>query len=247
MSAQSTLLSPPALNTLGKTDRVALFLDFDGTLVELAQTPDSIAVAEDLASNLAALSAALNGRLALVSGRAVGDLEKHLGPLPIAVAGSHGADIRSADGVILGDPAADIGEDVRGAMRDFAETYGLSIEEKAHGVALHFRQTPSKEAAAQDFAREIANANDLAIKQGKCVVELVKKGANKGSAVKTLMANAPFNGAVPWFIGDDITDEDGFKACQNMHGGGIVVGKREETRASHALANVSAVHQWLGF
>ncbi|MEP0392661.1 MAG: trehalose-phosphatase [Erythrobacter sp.] len=246
MDEMSRLPEPPQLSALMRDGPVALFLDFDGTLVELAATPDAISVPRNMPTKLRALSQALDGRLALVSGRSITDLEKHLGQLGVAVAGSHGADCRLASGQALGQAPQGISAEARASLSGFAQKEGLDLEEKSHGAALHFRNQPEKERVAHDFASTLSDKHGLAVKTGKCVVELVESGANKGAAVNAFMDDRLFAGSVPWFIGDDITDEDGFRACQDRGGGGILVGEREETRAGHAFADVTAVRQWLG-
>lgn len=246
MDGMSRPPQPPSLSALVRDGPIALFLDFDGTLVELAATPDAILVPRDMRAKLRSLSQEMDGRLALVSGRSIADLETHLGHLDIAAAGSHGADCRLASGRALGQIPQGISAEARASLYRFAQNEGLDLETKSHGAALHFRKHPEKERAAYEFASALAKQHGLAVKTGKCVVELVERGADKGAAVDAFMDDPMFAGAAPWFIGDDITDEDGFKACQDRGGGGILVGEREETRAGHALADVTAVRQWLG-
>ena len=241
------LLDPPALATLELEAPIALFLDFDGTLVELASTPGSIVVGDQLRIGLSKLADRLGGRLALVSGRSIEDLEKHLGPLPITRAGSHGAAILRPDGSHLGKPPTGVSDAVRSLSREFAGKEGLDLEEKPHGLALHFRARPYLEESACAYAEKIADEYDLATKHGKFVVELVERGADKGRAVRSIMSEAPFVGATPFFIGDDATDEDGFEACQSLGGGAILVGERNNSCANYALQGVGAVHHWLEF
>lgn len=239
------LPEPVPLTKLLSSGPVALFLDFDGTLVEIAAGPDSIAVRQGLNRALCKLSDRLGGRLALVSGRAIEDIERHLGPLPLAMAGSHGASIRSADAASLGSQAQGIPDEARATLRQYANLHGLDLEEKPHGAALHFRSKPEFEQQATDYASLVASRHNLTAKRGKCVVELVEQGRDKGSAVRVLMDSEPFQGAAPYFIGDDITDEDGFAACQRLGGAGILVGERGTSSAEFALAGVAAVHTWL--
>ncbi len=235
----------PSLASLIEGGPVALFLDFDGTLVELAGSPDAITVPDGMGAALVALSKRLQGRLAVVSGRSIADLENYLGDLPIAMAGSHGAAIRAANGSPLGNPAKGVGDAARDALRQFAHDEGLGIEEKTHGAALHFRNSPDREADAHAFVDALAGQHDLATKRGKCVIELVERDIDKGRAVDVLLDQTPFQGAIPYFIGDDVTDEDGFAACQRHGGKGILVGERHHTKAAHTLAEVDAVHKWL--
>lgn len=239
------LSPPPELDALREGAPLALFLDFDGTLVDLAPTPDSIHVPATLAGSLHDLSEAMDGRLALVSGRAIVDLEKHLGPLQVAVSGSHGGDCRNADGQPIGDVPDGLPADLIHAMANFAAEHGVALERKPHGAALHFRSDPSLEGVANNFAEKCAAANGLDVKRGKCVIELVGQGANKGAALRALMAESPFEGAVPVFVGDDITDEDGMRAAAEMGGFGIIVGERETDAAKYALESPAAVQHWL--
>lgn len=245
MSHADHLPSPPSLAELASANGVALFLDFDGTLVEIAPRPDAIDVPKGLADALSRLAAQLDGRLALISGRAISDIERHTGPLALACGGSHGADLRDAQGQPLGEAPAAIAGDVLAALGEFAARHGFMIEEKPHGAALHYRSDPSLEDAGLAFATDLAATHGLDIKRGKCVIELVGQGANKGSAVAAFMDHPAFAGALPVFIGDDVTDEDGFRAARQQGGFGILVGDRSPTLAQYRLAHPAAVQQWL--
>ncbi|XUU59695.1 trehalose-phosphatase [Erythrobacter sp. HA6-11] len=247
MSRALPLENPPPLSELCAVGPVALFLDFDGTLVEIAPSPDAIDVATSLPEALEQLSQKLDGRLAVVSGRSLEDLAKHLGKdLRVAQAGSHGAARRFADGSPLGAEPDGLPDEVVTALQDFANANKLRYETKTHGGALHYRENPDAGEAAHKFAEQIATDNALAIKTGKCVVELVHKGADKASAVRAFMEQSPFAGATPVFLGDDVTDEDGFAACEALGGFGILVGDPRDTKARYGLASVSQTHQWLG-
>lgn len=246
MDRSDALLPPPPLASLAGEARLALFLDFDGTLVELAATPDAIAVPEGLARRLADLSESLDGRLALVSGRALVDVERHLPGLAVARAGSHGAARKLADGGWLGEEPQGLPTAAVEALQAFAEREGVLYESKTHGGALHYRSAPQRGEAVLALARDLAERHDLAVKTGKAVVELVRPGADKGGAVRAFMVEAPFAGAQPWFVGDDVTDEDGFAACSELGGGGVLVGDREGSAAHFALANVAQTLEWLG-
>lgn len=237
--------APPPLASLLASGRVALFLDFDGTLVELAPGPDAIAPLLDLCVRLDRLSARLGGACALVSGRAIADIERHTGALPVAAAGSHGSDIRLADGRSCGEPAQGLPEPIEAELRAFAEAQNLDYEQKPHGGALHYRRNPEYGPRAHAFAQGLAATHGWAVQSGKCVVELVAGHANKGSAVATLMELSPFADAMPIFIGDDLTDEAGFQTCQQLGGAGILVGDRQDSCADYAITDVAGVHQWL--
>ncbi len=242
--------APPTLQSLQAAGQVALFLDFDGTLVDIAPTPDAIELAPQLGERLAALAERLGGALALVSGRSVPDLAQHFGPdsaanLPCACAGSHGADIRDAAGQSLAPPPPELAADVLARMRDFAAREDLVFEAKTHGAALHYRQNAGKAARAQAFVETLADELGWNVQNGKAVSELVAARANKGDAVRAFMQERPFAGTRPVFIGDDLTDEHGFLACVELGGCGILVGQREPSAAQFRLPDVASVHRRL--
>lgn len=241
------LPEPPSLSDLRETGPIALFLDFDGTLVDLAETPDGIVVPGDLAGRLSALAQSLEGALAIVTGRALVDLEKHLGPLAIACAGSHGIDRRVADGTILGAAPEVMPAAAEEALRRYAREQGVRLEIKPHGSALHYRSDPGGEEAGLVFAEKLAGEYGLSVKRGKLLIEIVHPGADKAGAVHAFMREAPFAGRRPVFVGDDLTDEDGMRAAKALGGFGILVGDRLPSVAQYRLASPAAVHDWLGF
>jgi trehalose 6-phosphate phosphatase len=231
---------------LSLLDGAALFLDFDGTLVELAAAPDAIALSPAVAPLLKRLDRKLGGRLALVSGRAIADLEKHLDCADLAVSGSHGFELRLRDGSLapLG-RRSDISE-TREAVRAFAETApGLLVEEKPFGIALHYRQAPEEAERARALMAKLAGDGALVLQEGKMVAELRPRGADKGDALRAFMAEPEFAGARPIFVGDDVTDEDAFEAAAALDGAGVLVGSRRATAAQWRLESVSAVIDWL--
>lgn len=234
----------PSLKSLLADDRVALFLDFDGTLVDIAEGPDAIAMPHWLPVALERLNRRLGGALALVTGRSIDNLHGFVGPLRVHVAGSHGGDVRMPDSTVLRHGKA-LPLPVADALGRFAAECGLLYERKAHGGALHYRARPDLEAATCSFADRLAAEHGLITKAGKCVIELLWPGADKGGAVDLLAARAPFAGAMPVFIGDDVTDEDGFTACAKLGGFGIAVGERASAAARYHLATVKDVHTWL--
>ncbi len=236
-------LQPPPPSLL---EGAALFLDFDGTLVELAETPDAIRVSPLLAPLLARLGERLGGRLALVSGRSIADLERHLLCTGLAVSGSHGLELRLRDGSHV--PLAvryDLSE-ARERLRSLAgETPGLLVEDKPFGVAIHYRKAPQEEQRVTTILSELAERTGLTVQQGKMVAELRPPGADKGDAVRAFMLEPDFAGARPLFVGDDLTDADAFRAAEELGGGGILVGPERATAARWRLDNVAAVTAWL--
>jgi len=245
MDGYAALPAPPSLDDLLASAPHALFLDFDGTLIDLAPTPDTIRVPDTLPARLAELSARLGGRLALVSGRATRDLERHLGPITIARAGSHGAARLLADGSTLGDAPTALPAEIVPELKGFATLHDFAWEDKPHGAALHYRGRPELEETGLQFAGDFAARHGLQVKRGKCVIEIVRPGADKGAAVRAFMAVEPFEGAVPVFVGDDVTDEDGFAAVSALGGFGIAVGDRPSEGARFHISDVAEVHEWL--
>ncbi len=232
---------PPALLA-----GAALFLDFDGTLVELAEAPDAISVSPGLPQLLRRLHERLDGRLAIVSGRSISDLERHLDCTGLAVSGSHGLELRFADGTHLPLFAPRPLDGAREAVGAFAqEQAGLIVEEKPAGLALHYRQAPEREGAVIELMEALAQRHGLTLQLGKMVAELRPPGADKGDAVRALMAEPPFAGARPVVVGDDLTDEHAFEAAAVLGGAGILVGEERESAAVHRLPGVSSVSDWL--
>jgi trehalose 6-phosphate phosphatase len=234
---------PPELEGLGRT---SLFLDFDGTLVELAPAPDAISIAPDLPPLLKALASRLEGRLAIISGRSLADLDQWLGGLDVAIAGSHGGELRQAGGDRVERFTQPPPPEAEAELRRFAAMRaGLLVEPKPTGAALHYRNAPDAEEEALSFAGSLAARRGLELKRGKMVAELLAPGADKGIAIDCLMQLAPFRGSRPIFIGDDVTDEDAFARVLSHDGVGILVGEQRPTAAIWRLDGVTAVHDWL--
>ncbi|MEG3176542.1 trehalose-phosphatase [Sphingomonas sp. RB3P16] len=236
-------LSPPPLPLLRDA---ALFLDFDGTLVELAARPELVSVDSRLAALIPRLADALDGRVALLSGRSVGDILALFGDLPLTIAGSHGAEVRWHDGrMTLPERPAAL-DRILSIMTDFADTSpGLLVETKALGAALHYRGAPDRAEAAHALARTLAAETGLHLQTGKMMVELRVGGADKGTALNRLMALAPMAGHAPVFLGDDDTDEPAMVAAAALGGAGILVGAPRATSAAYRLPDVASTLAWL--
>jgi trehalose 6-phosphate phosphatase len=237
------LLPPPATLSAGDS----LFLDFDGTLVALVDRPDAVTADGELRDLLLRLNDRLKGRLAVISGRSIAQLEGMLGPVAqaIALSGSHGSELRA--GAVRVQPERPAALD-RAAERlgAFAERHaGTLLETKSYGVALHYRMRPEAEAAATALAEDVARELDLELQGGKMMVELRTPGADKGVAVRRLMDAAPMRGTRPLFVGDDRTDEHGFGAAAALGGAGILVGPVRDTAAAYRLDDPAAVRRWL--
>ncbi|HYG47029.1 MAG TPA: trehalose-phosphatase [Allosphingosinicella sp.] len=234
---------PPPLFRLAPA---ALFLDFDGTLVELAEAPGAIAVPAKLTPLLDRLSTRLDGRLAIVSGRAVDDLRRHIGGAAAVLSGSHGAEIHYADGRCIPVSAPPGLAAARESIHRFAAGgEGLLVEDKPAGVALHYRLAPERAEEADAFLEGLAARSGLALQRGKMVAELRPVGTDKGAALRRLMGEPPFAGARPVFVGDDLTDEDAFRAAAALGGEGVLVGPLRPSAARWRLDGVAEVTAWL--
>ena len=245
MGSPEPLPPPPALAEIAREAPVALFLDFDGTLVDIADRPELIDVPGHLARNLLRLADALAGRLAVVSGRSIADLQRYLGDVPLAFGGSHGLEARLADGTSAAHSTAGIDANLVSELESFVARHdGLQLETKSLGAAVHYRAVPQLQDAVLERLTALSRQHALAIKQGKCVVELLPPGASKAAAVGALMEREPFGTGMPVFIGDDVTDEDGFLEATARGGFGIAVGERVSKNARYRLASPDAVREW---
>lgn len=224
----------------------SLFLDFDGTLVELAETPNAVSVEDEVKSLLQRLQDKLLGRLALLSGRSLADVRSYLHPLTVAAGGSHGLELAHASELTATvEPPPGLANAILELKKLQSAQPGVLIEEKPGGVAVHYRQVPDAEAICHTAAARAARAARMSLQLGKMVVELKHPGVNKGEALKQFMAAAPFAGTLPVFIGDDLTDEDGFASASALGGAGILVGPERETHALYRLDDVASVRGWL--
>jgi trehalose 6-phosphate phosphatase len=224
----------------------ALFLDLDGVLAPIAPTPDAVGPDPARRARLSRAEAALGGRVAVLSGRAVADLDRILEGAPAAVAGLHGLERRRAGGPVLRAPAPPGLPAARAAAAAFAaDRPGLLVEDKGLAVALHHRLAPDLGPALADFAAGLAAASGLVLQPGSMVFELRAPGPDKGDALRAFMAEPPFAGAVPLFVGDDLTDEHGFAAAADLGGAGVLVGPPRPTRAAAGLSDPAAVAGWI--
>lgn len=225
----------------------SLFLDLDGTLAEFAETPDAVGPDPVRTDLLRRLDRMLAGRLAIVSGRAIAEVDRILDQALPHVAGVHGLERRVAGGkVVSSDPHA--------ALADAVKVFGAIarvwpnalLEAKPRAVALHYRGDPGLAPVVLQTAREFARASGLRLQEGHMVAELLTPGRDKGGAVRAFMRESPFAGTVPIFVGDDLTDEAAIQAAVDMGGVGIVVGSRRDTAATARLRGVPQVMAWLG-
>jgi trehalose 6-phosphate phosphatase len=244
--APSTLV-PPYSSTW------AIFLDIDGTLLDLADHPQAVVVEPALLLLLEALRQSVGGAVALVSGRSIADVRSLFAPLAFAVAGQHGAELagpRTEHRLSISDRQAASSGGLRSAaaeLRTLANRHpGMVIEDKGFSIAIHYRLDPSLARCARHAARVVQRrlGADFEIQEGKYVVEVKPSGRNKGSAITELLGHPPFAQRVPLFLGDDITDEYAFEVVNRMGGNSVKVGPGQ-SQAKWRLPDARAVRDWL--
>ena len=239
--ATARLPEPPASLT-----RPALFLDLDGVLAHLAETPDEVGPDPRRTAVLKALTPRLGGRVAIISGRTIAEIDRIAEATTASASGVHGLERRRADGSIQRAEAAAGVRRAISAFEAFArERPGVLVEDKAVAAGLHYRGAPEAAEAARDLTRRVAEETGLTVQPGNMVIELKTPGTSKGTALKAFMEEAPFQGATPVMLGDDLTDEDGFAAAAKLGGFGVLVGPARRTAARYGLADVEAVLGWL--
>jgi len=234
-------LPPPAADW-------AFFLDIDGTLLEHADTPDAVQVDGAMRSLLSDLQGGAGGALALISGRAVADVDRLFAPLLLPVAGQHGAERRDAAGRMHRHdfPAAPVRRAAQRLATFAAAHAGLLLEDKGRSLALHYRLAPQLEQQARALVDEVVAelGEGFELQRGKMVLEIRPGGRDKGSAIEEYMAEPPFRGRTPVFIGDDLTDEFGFGVVNAMGGVSVKVGEGP-SQARWRIADAAAVGAWL--
>ena len=227
----------------------ALFLDIDGTLLDLAATPDAVTVPSGLTRVMGDVAGELEGALALVSGRSIAWIDRTFAPLRLAAAGQHGAELRlTHGGPVQAFPRTDdLAAISQGLAAMVAQWPGVVLEDKGISLAVHFRLAPER---AQDVRLLLEGAAAEAgerfhLLPGKMVLELKPKASTKGRVVSTMMDVAPFAGRRPVFVGDDRTDEDGFRAVLARGGLAVQVGPARSELATHFVPGPAALREWL--
>jgi len=228
------------------TDNTALFLDIDGTLLDLARTPDRVKVPHELSRALERLSTRLSGALAFVSGRSLESIDRVFSPFKPAAIGAHGGEMRSANGeVARSQPLPEnVVEIFTGLARNIP---GLLLEDKRSALALHYRLAPEARpvlTSAMEKHAKIFESEKVHILHGKAVIEARRIGVDKGTAVTVLAKQKPFAGRSILFGGDDTTDLDVFRILPRLGGRGFSVGRRFPG-AEHVFESPRAVRQWL--
>jgi trehalose 6-phosphate phosphatase len=228
------------------TKGMALFLDLDGTLAPIAATPSEVVLDCRFLDMLPRLMRRLDGRVAIISGRSLENVDSILRGSVTAVAGVHGLERRTASGARIGVAAHPKLADARQEFLRLSDVYpGSLVEDKGLGVALHYRGAPAAASVAREIGRRFALGMGLGLQEGDMIVELLTPGQDKGGAVSAFMREPPFAGGIPVFVGDDLTDEHAFAAAEAWGGFGIQVGPERETKARYRLRDVEAVIAWL--
>jgi trehalose 6-phosphate phosphatase len=210
----------------GPREDWALFLDIDGTLLDIAQKPGAVTVPPALVPTLEAVSARLGGALGIVSGRQLSDIDRFFSPLMLPCAAEHGAIVRTSDGTLsLPETHCSVPADWRKRILEAARKWpGVLIQEKSFSLSVHYRLAPEYE---EDIRRlvdaVVAQDPQFEALPARMAFEIRHRSLHKGRAVRELMRSAPFKGRVPVFVGDDVTDQDGFHAARNMGGIGLNV------------------------
>lgn len=235
--------TPPPLDPA----RHALFLDFDGTLVDLQDDPDAVALAPEELKILRRLAERMGGAFAIVSGRRIIDLDRFLAPLEFSAIGVHGLERRQKHG----DPVEriegpEILDDVRDKLAPLIEANPrIRLEDKGVALVLHYRTAPDlAEACHAAMRRATAGRDDLRVMAGDNIVEVHPSGMDKGVALVAMMKDAPYAGRVPVYLGDDTTDEYALKRVVEAKGLAIKVGDKPSA-AEYRLDGVASVHRWL--
>lgn len=242
---------PEPLKKLDKNalhpDSVAIFLDFDGTLADIAEDPAAVAVPRQTIDALARLEKLTGGAVAIVTGRPIAEIDHFLAPLNLPIAGVHGLERRGADGSLSSVPTDEEAlESVAGSLEEYRhDNEGIFLERKQGSIALHYRKRPELEAASRTAVHDAVDGNTgLHILNGKMVIEVKAGKATKADALKAFLSEEPFQGRIPLFAGDDVTDEDAFVAIRDDRGISIKIGDGK-TAAAYRADSTESFRSWL--
>jgi trehalose 6-phosphate phosphatase len=231
---------------LPNPDNTALFLDLDGTLAPIAATPDGVMADRRRTLLLRRVAERFRGRVAILSGRSIVEVDRILEGAVANVAGVHGLERRASSDDTTAVPPHPALDRVEETLACFAKGQrGLLVESKSRSVALHYRGHPPAEEACIDIGRRMAAMHGLQLQEGRMVVELRTPGPDKGDSLRLFMAEPPFAGATPVMVGDDLTDEHAFEAARDLGGWSVLVGEPRPTGALYRLSDPAAVLDWL--
>jgi trehalose 6-phosphate phosphatase len=225
----------------------ALFIDIDGTLLEMAPTPDAVCVPSGLVALLEDLAVELGGAVALLTGRRIANADRLLHPLRLIASGVHGTELRSDRGGRIAMLAPPIPSAIVKTINDLSGiAAGILVERKGSGMAVHYRHAPLAQARLESELRAIVGRRgDLLLRQGRMVLEIGPSGFSKGSALASLQAQAPFAGRRPVMVGDDVGDESALLEAEKLGGVALRVAGEHFSRATADFDGVRGVHAWL--
>ncbi|MBA2127613.1 trehalose-phosphatase [Hyphomicrobium methylovorum] len=227
---------------------VALYLDIDGTLLDMALTPTTVRVPPDLASLLEKLSERLSGALAVVTGRRIAEADELLTPLKFTAAGVHGAEMRLAPEAKTQSLSPTFSPALKREIKAVVEALpGVVLEDKGGGVALHYRLAPELHSSLLISLRALApkHPGQFAICEGRMVIELLPVGFSKGRALERLSVLPAFENRIPIMIGDDIADADAFEIARAQGGFGLKVAGENFALSEATFTGPSDVLAWL--
>jgi trehalose 6-phosphate phosphatase len=228
---------------------IAVLLDIDGTILDIAPTPGAVIVPASLRQTLMRLSRETGGALALVSGRSLDDIDLLFAPLRLPAIGGHGAEVRSSPhDAVETEHAHPLDGGLRDRLAELAlGAPGVLVEDKGYSLAVHYRLAPEQEGRVKKAVAAIKAdwpEQPIEILPGKSVVEIKPAGFHKGAAIRELMQHEPFAGRRPIFVGDDTTDESAFAVMPEFNGIGFSVG-RHVPGTAYCFAGPSEVRRWL--
>ncbi len=243
-------VTPGALSLPASSgSQLALFLDIDGTLLEIMDRPEAVIVPPDLPAIIERASRCLDGAVALVSGRAIADIDRLLSPIRLPASGQHGCEMRMIEGgPVIARQSEPIPFSLRVKIAEIAGSIpGVQVEDKGQTIAVHYRRAPHVSPILKPRMMNLVASSgmELELIHGRKVFEVRDARVSKGTAVRDFMRMPPFLGRLPVFIGDDITDEDGFAAVESMGGTALPVGRIHKPRRETAFEGPKEVRAWL--
>lgn len=236
------------MELLEDAQRFALFLDFDGTLVDIAPAPDAVVVPGELAPMLGRIADRLGGALAVLTGRPIADIDRFLAPLKPVAAGVHGSEVRLARDGPVELQSEPIEASIIRRVRKIAQgVQGALLELKAASVAIHYRNVPEAEGAIEAALSDlVADSGDhLILCRGRKVLEIVPAHVSKGDALETFMRRPAFRGRRPIMIGDDVSDLSAFAAARRFGGRGLKVAGEQFHPGDVEFSGPEHVRRWL--
>jgi len=229
-------------------ETAALFLDVDGTLLDIQDHPSDVRADRELVGLLKQLLLHFGGAMALISGRSIAEIDRVFDNVHFPAVGAHGAEMRAVNTVLEAPPSQPLPAHVLDRITKLVDSHdGLLLEQKKGGVSLHYRRAPELAAKCRALVFEVMPEleSDFRLIDGKMVYEIAPRQHNKGEAIRQLLKSREFEQRQPVFIGDDITDEDGFEVVNALQGISIRVGGGSVTAAHYALDSVADVRKWL--